>query len=202
MRNIIMKKLSLLAAFALVVFSFAGCANNMAHGGLVPDVSGPETAQAGVPTSYSISASTDTDYAVSYGINWGDGSKPLTISNSSSSDLSGEHAWAKPGAYKITATATNGHGESGFSFYNIQVVAAPSPEADSDHETTEATGAPEALAPVPVPDKPAPPLTVIISNDPLPALPPAPTGPLKMVAPPTNSSVQQPGTMTLSKPAS
>jgi hypothetical protein len=188
MPNHIEKKLSLLIAAGFTAFSLTGCMNTAPHGGLVPDISGPTTVDAGTPANYDLSASSVTDYALSFSINWGDGTKPLIVTNSSHDGASGDHVWSKPGTYTLTGTATDGHGDSGFSTYIVQVNAPPPQEPSSPQEP--ATAPPETLSkvespkvetPAPAPEppsppqvdsktpaSPAPPLTVFYSTDPSP----------------------------------
>ena len=117
----------------LAVISVVGCSNsNAPHGGLVADISGANALNAGKTESYDFDASSAMGYKLFYGIDWGDGSKPLFIAGvSSGNSVSGNHAWAQPGTYTIAVTVTDGHGESGFSTYEVQVNPAPPPEPTS-----------------------------------------------------------------------
>lgn len=121
---------STLAVLAFIALPLASCGGGKAaHSGLVPDISGDKSLRAGDSESYDFDAGSTQGYRISYGINWGDGTKPCFKPDVSGS-VSCEHAWARPGTYTITATVTDGHGESGFSTYSVQVTPAPPPDSD------------------------------------------------------------------------
>lgn len=111
-------------AYLFVASLLSGCVSSVT--GLAPTVDGPSSVEAGSTVSYTFDALSPKGYALSYGVNWGDGSSLPTALNIPSGDKhSGIHAWSQSGNYTITVIVSDGHGGSSTGSYAVQVVNPP-----------------------------------------------------------------------------